>query len=205
MPGTTALAANDSIIGSSWNDTFLGGQGNDYLKGSAGSDTYVYASGHGNDEIDDGSGSTTETDTLKFTDLNQSDVTMSRVGDALMIGIMPTGATIKADFQFYSQTANWGIDKIEFANGDSWDFATINANAWYRGTSGNDTISGSSWNDTIAGGAGNDTLSGGAGNDVFVFKSGFGQDTITDFSVGHDVVEFRDGIFADPPRLSRPT
>ena len=31
----------------------MGNQGNDYLRGNAGSDTYVYASGHGNDEIDD--------------------------------------------------------------------------------------------------------------------------------------------------------
>jgi Ca2+-binding RTX toxin-like protein len=74
---------------------------------------------------------------------------------------------------------------------------TINANAWYRGTSGNDTISGSSWNDTIAGGAGNDTMSGSSGNDTFVFRSGPGQDVLTDFTAGSDVLEFRDGIFAD--------
>jgi predicted amino acid racemase len=87
-------------------------------------------------KIDDGSGSTTEIDTLKFTDLNQGDVTKGRVGDTLMIGITPTGATIKVDYQFYSQTANWGIEKIEFADGTSWNLATIDANAWYNGTGG---------------------------------------------------------------------
>src|SRR5439155_16684524 len=69
--------------------------------------------------------------------------------------------------------------------------------AWYRGTSGNDTISGSTSNDTIAGGAGNDTMSGGTGNDTFVFRANSGQDTITDFTPGQDALAFADGIFAD--------
>lgn len=78
-----------------------------------------------------------------------------------------------------------------------WNLATINANAAIRGTSGNDTISGTAWSDTIAGGAGNDTMSGGAGSDTFLFRSNLGQDTVTDFTTGTDVLEFRDGIFAD--------
>jgi Ca2+-binding RTX toxin-like protein len=43
-------------------------------------------------------------------------------------------------------------------------------------------------------------LTGGTGNDTFVFRTGFAQDTITDFTAGagsDDVIEFRDGIFAD--------
>jgi hypothetical protein len=40
-------------------------------------------------------------------------------------------------------------------------------------------------------------MSGAAGNDTFVFRTGLGQDTITDFTPGQDVLEFRDGIFAD--------
>jgi len=75
--------------------------------------------------------------------------------------------------------------------------ATINSNAWIRGTSGNDTINGTAWNDTLAGNTGNDILSGAAGNDTFVFRTDLGHDTVTDFSVGQDVLEFRDGLFAD--------
>ena len=53
------------------------------------------------------------------------------------------------------------------------------------------------YNDTIAGGAGNDTMSGGAGNNTFVFRANLGQDVVTDFTVGSDLLEFRDGNFAD--------
>jgi Ca2+-binding RTX toxin-like protein len=190
-------SGNDTISGSTWNDTFKGGLGDDHFSSGAGSDTYVYASGDGSDYIDDESGSTTDVDTLHLTDLNASDLTFSRVGVNFVATVNSNGQTITFDEQFYSQTANWGLEKIEFANGDSWDLATINANAWTRGTSGNDTISGTSWNDTIAGGAGNDTLSGGAGDDTFVFRAGLGQNTVTDFTAGHDVLEFRDGLFAD--------
>jgi Ca2+-binding RTX toxin-like protein len=190
-------SGNDSITGTSWSETFAGGQGNDYLRGNDGSDTYVYTSGQGNDEIDDQSSSVTDVDTLKLTNLNASDVTLSRVGNNLIIGVNATGETIKVDNQFYSQSNNWGIEKIEFADGSAWNLQTINANAWYRGTSGNDSLTGSSWNDTIAGGAGNDTMSGAAGSDTFVFRTSPGQDVVTDFTPGADVLEFRDGIFAD--------
>jgi Ca2+-binding RTX toxin-like protein len=190
-------SGNDSIAGSSSDDTLAGGQGNDYVQGNDGSDTYIYASGNGNDELNDQSGSATNVDTLIFSDLNQSDLTISRADNNLMIGINTTGEIIKVDNQFYSQTANWGIEKLQFADGSSWDLQTINANAEYRGTAGNDTISGSSWNDTIAGGLGNDVLSGAAGNDTFVFRVGLGQDIITDFAAGQDFLEFRGGIFAD--------
>lgn len=48
---------------------------------------------------------------------------------------------------------------------------------------GNDTIFAGGGNDTIDGGSGNDELTGGSGNDVFIFRAGFGTDTITDFGV----------------------
>jgi Ca2+-binding RTX toxin-like protein len=190
-------SGNDSITASFWSETLAGGLGNDYLRGNAGNDTYIYASGDGNDTVDNASGSTTEIDTLKFTDLNASDLTLSRVGIDLMVNVNATGETIKLAYQFNSQTENWGIEKFEFADGGTWDLQTINANTWFRGTGGDDTISGSSWNDTVAGGAGNDTLSGASGNDTFIFRANLGQDTVTDFTAGQDVLEFGDGIFAD--------
>jgi Ca2+-binding RTX toxin-like protein len=190
-------AGDDTIGGTGWNDTFAGGLGDDRYNSGQGTDTYVYAFGDGNDYIDDESSSTTDVDVLHLTDLNASDLTFSRVGLNLVATVNSNGQTITFDEQFYSQTGNYGIERIEFANGSSWDLQTINANAWHRGTSGNDTMSGSAWNDTLAGGAGNDTLFGAAGNDTFVFRAGLGQDTITDFTPGQDILDIGDGIFAD--------
>jgi Ca2+-binding RTX toxin-like protein len=43
--------------------------------------------------------------------------------------------------------------------------------------------------------AGNDTLSGGAGADTFVFRPGFGNDVITDFQAGVDVLRLDPTLF----------
>ena len=34
-------------------------------------------------------------------------------------------------------------------------------------------------------------------SDTFLFRTNLGQDTVNDFTAGTDVLEFRDGIFAD--------
>lgn len=68
------------------------------------------------------------------------------------------------------------------------------------GGAGNDTLDGGSGNDILEGGAGDDILKGGSGNDVFVFKAGFGRDTITDFRTSGssaDVLEFAKDLFDD--------
>ncbi|HEY4941090.1 MAG TPA: M10 family metallopeptidase C-terminal domain-containing protein [Rhizomicrobium sp.] len=60
------------------------------------------------------------------------------------------------------------------------------------GFAGNDTLNGGGGNDYINGGHGNDTLTGGAGDDRFVFRTGDGLDTITDFTPGNssgDVID----------------
>jgi Ca2+-binding RTX toxin-like protein len=91
-------------------------------------------------------------------------------------------------------------------------------NSWWNGTGGNDnlsgwgsydnidggagddTINGNAGIDKIVGGSGDDALTGGAGNDRFIFKTGFGLDTVTDFTAraaSDDVIEIQDGLFAD--------
>ncbi|MFW8634419.1 calcium-binding protein, partial [Cribrihabitans pelagius] len=74
------------------------------------------------------------------------------------------------------------------------------------GEGGNDTLSGENGADQIDGGAGDDQISGGFGNDVltggadadsFIFNVGEGQDTITDFVVGTDVLVLNGGQTID--------
>ncbi|MGE5538954.1 MAG: matrixin family metalloprotease [Gemmatimonas sp.] len=57
------------------------------------------------------------------------------------------------------------------------------------GSPENEVINGGTGADVIAGGGGNDTLTGGGGDDRFVFHGGDGNDTVTDFTAGHDVLE----------------
>jgi Ca2+-binding RTX toxin-like protein len=63
---------------------------------------------------------------------------------------------------------------------------------------GHDTIDGGRGHDTIDGGAGDDVLTGGDGHDTFIFRPGFGNDIITDFTSkggDRDVIYFSDSFF----------
>ena len=98
------------------------------------------------------SSSTSEIDVLRLTNLVASDIVLSHVGNDLILKVSSTGQQIEIDEHFYSTTSNYGIERIEFADGTSWDRAKINSEAWYRGTAGADSMSGSSFNDTFYGG-----------------------------------------------------
>ena len=54
------------------------------------------------------------------------------------------------------------------------------------GLKGRDLIDGGGGRDLIEAGAGNDRITGGPGPDLFIFKAGFGNDTLTDFSLVDD-------------------
>ncbi|WP_337660613.1 calcium-binding protein [Anderseniella sp. Alg231-50] len=183
-------SGNETLTGSSSADTLIGGAGDDTLKGKAGEDVYVYTSGDGNDIIDEGAYGLG--DILRLTDLNAADVQLSRSGSTLLITDLTTGQVITDQWHFFV-TPNNGIETIEFADSSSMDYATIAANAWIRGTSGNETLTGSSSADTLSGLAGNDTLKGKAGDDVYVYSSGDGDDIIDEgvYAIG-DILRFTD-------------
>jgi VCBS repeat-containing protein len=62
------------------------------------------------------------------------------------------------------------------------------------GSAGNDTLIGGNSPDVLIGGNG-DTLTGGNGPDTFLFRPNFGTDTITDFDVKNDTIQFDKSIF----------
>lgn len=62
------------------------------------------------------------------------------------------------------------------------------------GNSGKNTLSGLGGNDVLDGGAGNDMLIGGSGLDLFVFKKGYGTDTINDFHHNEGDLIIIDGV-----------
>lgn len=140
-----------------------------------------------------------DVDVFRLTGLNVGKVTLRRIGANLQVKMDKTGETVTIDGQLYSQDSNWELERMQFADGTSWDLAAISAEAWFRGTSWDDAVSGISWNDTLAGGGGDDTLTGGAGANRFVFGPDCGKDVITDFTAdasGTDMIEFSSSLFS---------
>jgi Ca2+-binding RTX toxin-like protein len=183
-PTIAGTAAAETLSGTSGNDIFRGYGGADIFQSSSGDDVFVYAAGDGNDTISD-SGSATNTDVLRFTNINAADITVARESYNLMITVNATGETIKSEYQFLG--AGYGIERVEFGDGTSWSKAQLEALAWYRGTAGNDTLTGTSGADTFYAKDGNDRLSGNGGSDKYYFGTGFGNDVIFDSGNAADI------------------
>ena len=60
-----------------------------------------------------------------------------------------------------------------------------------KGGTGADTLWGGSGDDMLDGGAGADVLDGGIGFDTFIFAPGHGEDTVTDFRNGRDLIDIK--------------
>jgi Ca2+-binding RTX toxin-like protein len=177
----------NAILDSAGNDVIHGGQGDDYIRIGTGNDTILWGKGDGYDIIDDSSGSLAEHDKFVLTDLNSSDVELSRVGPHLILTVKSTGEYVDFKNFFPYGTGDWAttarnIDEIRFADGVSWNRAEIQQKAWYRGTDHADNIQGSELNDIISGGKGDDILDGWTGSDTFIWHKGDGNDQISDFS-----------------------
>ena len=144
-------------------------------------------------------------DVLRLVGLTAADVTLARLGNDLRVAIAPTGETITVQWHFYSTTANWGVERIAFADGAAWGLAEINARAsgpiTLTGTAGDDSLVGTGWADTLSGLAGHDTLRGGLGDDLL--RGGEGSDTyVYRRADGDDRIEEGPGAPGDVDRLS---
>jgi serralysin len=153
----------ENATGGSGNDVIYGNSGNNAIRGGSGADNI---SGNEGDDWFNGNAGT---DSISG-DSGNDTVRGGKESDIL-----------------------FGNSGNDFVNGNN-DNDTVN------GGSGNDTLHGGknddiiisgSGDDIIFGDLGNDTLTGDSGADVFVFKSDAGNDTITDFTVGTDKIEFR--------------
>ena len=155
-------AGNDDLQGGGGNDTLVGNKGDDCLDGGGGLD-FLWG-GSGDDFIFGGN----QNDTLKGG--SGQDKLKGGNGDDLLRGHRGNDT---AD-------GGKGNDLVEGGNGDDQ----------LRGKQGNDTLDGGRHNDLLIGGKGNDLLTGGAGADCFLFWSSHtGEDTITDFELGVDLIK----------------
>ncbi|WP_051940629.1 calcium-binding protein [Stenoxybacter acetivorans] len=211
-------AGDDKLYGGDGADTLIGGAGNDYLDGGNGGDTYVIVKGYGQNIIYD-SGNPSNPDTIRFKDVNFSEVLFQKDGyDFLLYGY--NGSDFIRLKNFFS-SSHYEIEHFEFADQTLTlaQLRTIGLN--FQGTEGNDTIDIGAWkgkanvyagngDDTVYaynissgsllnGGSGNDYLHGGNGADVYEFAKGHDQDTVYDYSKSSnaDTIRFKDVNFSE--------
>ena len=219
VPGDISLTGNKSmntLTGGGGNDTLTGGKGNDTLIGGAGADTFVYKSGDGNDLITD----YTEEDTIKITSgtpkisTDGQDVVIT-VGKGKVTVTGGTGKLIKyldaKDVEhFYpadlnsartaaTLEASYAEDAFDISNLGGYalnlkiiDASAVKHNMTIIGNANANKIIGTAQDDYLDGGAAADTLSGGKGADTFVYKSGDGNDLITDYTE-EDTIRITEG------------
>ncbi|WP_299969309.1 calcium-binding protein [uncultured Roseobacter sp.] len=194
---------NDTLTGGAGSDRLTGGAGNDYLNGSSGNDIYVWSRGHGSDTIYDGATSLSDTDSLVLTDLTSGDVTLTRPNDSsygMVLAVKGSNEVLTFQQQYYFyDTRGYGIEMIEFSDGEVWTKERIEAETKTEGTNGNqghivntfaddalyglggnDTFGGGKGDDRLVGGLGDDRMNGGEGSDSYVWTTLDGNDTIND-------------------------
>ena len=178
----SGFGGDDILIGQSGNDTLDGGAGNDTLRGGGGSDVYLFATGSGQDVIDNRDAAAGQVDTLRLVGLNPADVSLAANGFDLVLKLRNSSDQVVVANHFASGSA---LNRIEFAGGVLWSEADINANLAVNltegadnvvGTPGNDVFSALGGNDSVLGMAGNDVIDGGTGNDTLL--GGDGADSL---------------------------
>ncbi|MEM7599268.1 MAG: hypothetical protein AAF382_16360, partial [Pseudomonadota bacterium] len=107
-----------------------------------------------------------------------------------------------ADLGFAPDGSGIFGEELEGTNGND-DIAGTPGDDTVIALAGDDTLSGGNGVDSIDGGAGTDSIEGGFGNDLltgggdadeFIFNPGEGDDTITDFELGVDVLQLNEGL-----------
>ena len=154
---------NDRLVGGGKDDALFGGAGNDILLGDNNVPAALPQSAHGNDYLDGEDGD----DALYGG--GGADQLFGGAGNDVLDGDSDGTALVDAAYQ--------GDDYLDGEDGDDL----------LLGGGGNDTLYGGSGNDTLQGGKGDDILNGGEGNDSYVYKAGWGRDTIVD-SGGYDTL-----------------
>ncbi len=161
----TGNGGSNVLDGGSSADTLYGNGGADTLKGGTGADSMVGGDGNDTYFADQATDTATETnsntttggiDTVRFSAQSGKFVLGANIENLILEG---TGNTI--------------------GNGNS-------GNNKLTGNSGANQLGGSAGKDVLDGGKGNDALWGGTDADTFVFKTGYGTDTVSDFQNGTD-------------------
>ena len=221
MNKITGGDGNDTLIGGLGNDTLTGGKGSDvfYYNSDDGNDVITDYEEDDTIKISGVAAKvSTKNDDVIFT-VGSGKITVKGAKDKVIsyadkngehtypatVEIKSTAITLLDSYMKDSfDVADYG-DKLKTINASKVNHSlTIKGNKLANkitgsgqddsisGGAGADTILGGSGNDTIIGGAGNDSLKGGEGADVFVYKSGEGNDIITDYTE-EDIIRIAKG------------
>lgn len=177
-----AGAGDDIIRAGSGGGDLRGGDGDDMLYASAGSATF--RGGSGLDTVWYRYAAASVTVDRDDTALNSGNA----AGDQYSL-IERLGGGDYDDILRGSDTLN---DRIFGDDGDD----TIVGRAGddrLMGDAGNDTLNGGNGFDRLFGGEGDDIMTGGSDRDNFYFEANNGNDTITDWQDGLDLIVFREG------------
>jgi VCBS repeat-containing protein len=193
-------ASNDTLTGDGNNNVLEGGAGADALSGGGGTDTASY------EHAAAVSGQTGVTVSLLSPGSNTGEAagdTYSSIenlrGSAFDDILTGDGNNNMLEGGPGNDTLNGGAGNNTASYEHATAGVTVNLNAAGAQITigaGTDTLTniqnltGSQFNDTLTGDANDNTFFGLGGNDTFVFKQGFGHDTIADLTPGRDHIEF---------------
>ncbi|MGJ8561883.1 MAG: DUF4214 domain-containing protein [Litorimonas sp.] len=200
-------SALDTLIGGLGDDTISGWGNSALMLGGAGNDNLQGGPDARSDTLDGGTGA----DTLigqGGADVYIVDSVLDFVAEYQYDSYAPGTTDATGDVDEIRSTISWVLrdwndDGFNIENLTLLGSASINATANEVGNvltgnsgsnllsalAGDDTIDGGGGNDTIDGGAGDDFMTGGSGADTFIINALSGDDTITDFDVGIDVLD----------------
>lgn len=196
-------ANDDLLIGGAGSDELRGGAGTDYLIGGAGPDYFTAEAGGGIDIVADFE---VGVDRLLVSAFGRYDSIVQNGADTVimvdaaggvgfrLIGVSAAGITA-ASFHglapppptYALQVGTAAADTIMGTDGRD-ELRGLGGADNLIGDFGDDLLIGGDGEDTLFGNQGNDILTGGADRDVFTSMAGGGQDTITDFTVGLDLI-----------------
>ncbi|WP_083098933.1 calcium-binding protein [Pseudophaeobacter leonis] len=192
--------ADNSLSGSAGDDTLNGGAGADLIDGGDGDgDTATYAASSSAVQVNLGAFTATGGDAQDDEIYNVENLIGSDHSDNLT-GDVDDNALAGGDG---NDTLNGldgddtlmggdGADSLEGGAGDDI-LEGGGSDDHVHGGAGDDDLSGGDGDDHFIGGSGDDTMSGGDGTDTYVLALGMGDDVITDFEFGTDLLEFSGG------------
>lgn len=215
----TGNALDNVISGNNGANVLAGLEGNDILAGGRGNDTYRFDAGFGRDVILEDDATAGSTDRILFgAGVSVADVDLGRFDDDLFIHAGDRQHSIQV-LDWFASDAN-KVERIEFADGTSWDAAAIGflamrnfdmpgflrssgdvstllgqvGNTVLESADGDDVLVDGDGNNLFSAGAGHDAATGGAGNDLFI--GGTGNDTLVT-GAGSNLIAYNAGDGVD--------